>query len=284
MFSIRQVLPTAPRFKVIDVGAMSLGAGTEPYARLAASFPCDILGFEPIAEECERLNASAPPGCRYLPHAVGDGSRQEFRQCSAPMTSSLFEPDLGLLGMFHGLADLTRVVSRTPVQTVRLDDIPEAAGTDYLKLDVQGAELMVLEGARRLLEDVLVVHSEVEFLPMYRDQPLFADIDAHLRARGFLLHRIHGIHGETFRLPGVEVSVGEVVNQQLWAEVLYVRDFRRLDGLPAEALLKYAAILHENYGSSDLATLVLAAYDRQTGTDLADHLLQLVFEDQAAGG
>jgi hypothetical protein len=39
----------------------------------------------------------------------------------------------------------------------------------------------------------LVVHTEVEFVPIDRDQPLFGDVDVFLRAEGFMLHRFEGL-------------------------------------------------------------------------------------------
>src|SRR6185295_17808248 len=133
-------------------------------------------------------------------------------------------------------------------------------------LDVQGGELMVLQGATATLRDVLVLHTEVEFLPMYRRQPLFADIDTHLRGRGFVLHRISGTKGNIFKISGVDVELAGTVNQMLWGEAVYVRDFMKLGELPPGALLKLAVILHENYGSCDLAGAVLDAHDRQAGS------------------
>ena len=284
MFGVDALLERLPTIRIVDVGAMSLGEGKDPYARLMRAVPCELIGFEPVAAECERLNRAARPGCRYLPHAVGDGSAQVFHECSAPMTSSLLEPDAALLGMFHGLAEVTRVVDRRPVQTVRLDDIAETAGADYLKLDVQGGELMVLQGAAERLRELLVVHTEIEFLPLYRGQPLFADIDAHLRGRGFVLHKLAGLASATFRLPGVEVELCATVNQAMWGEAVYVRDFRALDRLPAQALLRLAVILHENYGSTDLAAVALAAHDRQAGAALTDRYLELLFTDSSTAG
>jgi hypothetical protein len=79
--------------------------------------------------------------------------------------SSLLEPNMALLDQFTGFAELFRVVATRPVATRRLDDVPQAAGADYLKLDVQGAELMVLDGAAETLRSVLVVHTEAEFAP-----------------------------------------------------------------------------------------------------------------------
>jgi FkbM family methyltransferase len=276
--SLTTLLAATPRLKIVDVGAMSLGEDKDPYAELLKNVPCEVIGFEPVARECERLNQAARSGCRYLPHAVGDGTPQIFRECNFPMTSSLLEPDTALLGMFHQLGEVTQVVKRTPVPTVRLDDLPELRGADFLKLDLQGGELMVLRGAERLLRELVVVHTEVEFLPMYLDQPLFGDIDAHLRAHGFVIHKLSSLRGATFKVPGVDVELSSAVNQSMWGEAVYVRDFRRLDALAPEALLKLALILHDNYGSTDLAAVVLSAHDRLAGGAPADAYLELLFE------
>ena len=46
---------------------------------------------------------------------------------------------------------------------------------DLLKMDVQGGELGILQGARQLLaqKKIAVIYSEVFFVPMYQNQPLF---------------------------------------------------------------------------------------------------------------
>lgn len=281
MFPITSILPNPPRIKIVDVGAMSLGEEKDPYARLMKTVPTEVIGFEPVARECESLNLRARPGCSYLPYAVGDGTEQVFYECQFPMTSSLLEPNEELLAMFHELGDVTRVVEKRRVQTVRLDDVPEVKGTDYLKLDVQGGELMVLRGAIATLRDILVLHTEIEFVPMYKNQPLFSDIDAFLRSQGLVLHKISGMKGATFKLPGIDVELAGTVNQMMWGEAVYVRDFMKLGELSAAALLKLATILHENYGSCDLAAVVLEAHDRKAGSSLTDHYLQLLFGDTA---
>ena len=68
LFRITSLLPPIPRLKIVDVGAMTLGEGTDPYSALTAATPCNIYGFEPVAEELEKLRASAKPGHHYLPH------------------------------------------------------------------------------------------------------------------------------------------------------------------------------------------------------------------------
>ena len=56
---------------------------------------------------------------------------------------------------------------------------------DYLKLDVQGGELDALRAATRVLGDVLAVHVEVEFIPIYLSQPPFDDVFRFIVAAGF---------------------------------------------------------------------------------------------------
>jgi FkbM family methyltransferase len=267
IFNIAAMLPDLARLKIVDVGAMSLGEGTDPYSPLTMAAPCDVYGFEPVAVEFEKLKASAKPGHHYLPYFVGDGSARTFYECNFTMTSSLFEPNTALLAKFQNLEELTRVQKAYPVQTTRLDDIPELKGTDFLKADVQGAELMVFEGAPRLLDDALVVHTEVEFVQLYKDQPLFADVDAHLRSKGFSLHLL-GKAGRTFKPLIFRNDVNAGLSQILWGDAVYVRDFMSFDELSGPALLKIAAILHETYRSVDLVAVSLEAYDRQHGTEL----------------
>ena len=138
MFPISSLLPPLPRIKIVDVGAMTLGQGTEPYAALLKAVPCEVIGFEPVAAELEKLNQLKLPGHKFLPHIIGDGSPRTFYECNHAMTSSLFEPNTELLAKFQNLEELTRVTKSYPVETKRLDDIPEVEGTDFLKVDVQG--------------------------------------------------------------------------------------------------------------------------------------------------
>ena len=55
--------------------------------------------------------------------------------------------------------------------------------------------------------------------------------------------------------------------QQLWGDLVYVRDFTRLDDLPADKLLKMAVGVHELYRATDLCGVILLAYDRKVGSD-----------------
>jgi hypothetical protein len=83
------------------------------------------------------------------------------------------------------------VTGTASVPLVPLDDAAALYGffdACFLKIDTQGTELDILESGPRLVgESLLGVHVECSFRPFYKGQPLFADVDGHLRRHGFEL-------------------------------------------------------------------------------------------------
>jgi FkbM family methyltransferase len=254
----------SPRVKVVDIGANPIDADP-PYAGMLRAGDAEVVGFEPNPAALATLNARKGPHESYFPHAVGDGARHTLHICQAPGMTSLLEPDPAVLGLFHGFPDWGRVLSTEPVDTVRLDDVPETAGADLLKLDIQGAELMVLRHAEARLRDAVVIQAEVEFLPLYRHQPLFSDIDLLLRDRGFVLHRFFPTVSRAVQPMMVNADPYAGLGQLVWADAVFIRDFARTGALTDRQLLAMAAILHDCYGACDIAFRLVAEHDRRTG-------------------
>lgn len=266
MFSFLDMLgPQSPMFDVVDVGAMWLGEESVPYRELVARDRCRVVGFEPVQAECDKLNAMGRRNHKYLPYFVGDGSEREFVLTNTVMTSSLYEPNTPLLDRFVNLGELVRPVAREKVSTRRLDDIPELSSIDFIKIDVQGAELDVLRGMERLLTNTLVVECEVEFLQLYKDQPLFGDIDRFMRAHGFEFHTFQALSGRCFQPMSLEHPAA-FLRQTLWSDAIYVKNFMNFASLTPEQLLKTAVLLHEIYQSYDFAALALQHLDAKAGT------------------
>jgi FkbM family methyltransferase len=250
--------------RFVDVGAY--GALEEEVFRAAVLADSRVVGFEADPVECERLNRAAAPNRRYLPHFVGDGGPATFRACRSPWTSSLLEPNAAFLSQYENLAELCAVTSRRQVSTVRLADAG-LEGIDFLKLDIQGATLAALQGAGDLLGGSLVVHAEVEFVPIYQGQPLFADCEPYLRGRGFMFHHFHRLEGR--RVRAGDAVVGRLPSQTLWADAVFVPSLDRLDALPARAACRLAWLLHTIYGAHDFALRCLVVADGADRTDLA---------------
>jgi len=280
MFNILELFPGgAPMIHIVDVGAMWLGEGVPPdvFETLLQTGKAKVIGFEPVEEECEKLNQMHGSERTYLPYAIGDGGDETFHICNYSVTSSLYEPNSELLDKFQNLENLTRVIRTRQLKTHRLDDIEEITDTDFLKIDTQGAELKVLADAKSVLSDAVLVQTEVEFVPMYRDQPLFGDIDQELRSHGFLLHKFPEMRSRLFKPLVANDDLNSPGSQFLWADAVYMKDFMRLSELVPEKLAKLAILLHELYQSCDTAAFVLQEYDRQTGSCLTDNYIsQLV--------
>jgi FkbM family methyltransferase len=86
----------------------------------------------------------------------------------------------------------TRSVMQLPM--VRLDDVVAAVGGrkfQLLKIDVQGAELDVLDGAPTTLADVEVLFLELSLVEYNKGAPLIADMIAALKALDFFLSDIY---------------------------------------------------------------------------------------------
>ena len=258
--------------RCLDVGALGLGGEAEPWVRWAQEGCAEVLGFEPLQTECEQLNLKAQQsgaGIRYLPWALGDGLEHTLHITNAPMTSSLYPPARSTIDLFPALGELMQVEEKMQIQTHRLDDIEEAVGTDFLKLDVQGAELMILENARECLKSVSVVQCEVEFVELYEGQPLMADIDAFLRSQGFCFLRFEYTTGRPFKPLKRADSPHAAISQMLWADALYIRDFRRLDLWSEHQLRAGSFILHEAYEAYDFTFLILQELARRGAGELS---------------
>jgi FkbM family methyltransferase len=271
-FSLFTLFDDVPRLKVIDVGASPID-GPPPYQRLFDAGRIELVGFEPDPDQHRALMAQSRPGATYLPHAIGDGSAGVLHICQAPGMTSLLEPDLEVLRHFPGFAQWGTVVRKPPIETKRLDDIAEASRADYLKLDLQGGELAVLHGAPRLLEQVLVIQVEVQFVPFYKGQALFAELDQELRRAGFYFHRFLPIISRVF-LPVVLNDRHAGMSQQLWSDAVYVKRFTGFGQLEESSLVKIAVILNDIYGSFDMAALALWHADRKAGTQRAQRYIE----------
>jgi hypothetical protein len=132
-----------------------------------------------------------------------------------------------------------------------------------LKADTQGTELSILRGAQRSLDETLVsVELEVEFVQLYRDQPLFPDIDLFMRNHGFMLVDLGNLLCHKWRN---SVSLGGRKGQLLAADALYLRSPDGLRKLlmssehPLELFAHYWAACAV-YGYLDLAYEVSLEY------------------------
>jgi FkbM family methyltransferase len=201
---------------------------------------CRIVGFEPDRVECERLaeHYRDQPWVQIVPYALGPERRAANLYITRePACSSVYPPIDDVVDR-HPRLEPQRMVRRETIELITLDDWcadNAVDNVDLVKLDTQGSELDILRGAKRTLEGVSVVQTEVEFNPMYTGQPLFGDVDRFLRDRGFVLWHLdnmshHRQHGARVGLrPGFHIYDFDAARfthrsgQLFWADALFVR-------------------------------------------------------------
>jgi FkbM family methyltransferase len=268
-----------PEFIVLDAGALPVkGSKQDPFYLLPDVFPsARIAAIEVDPVLCAELNRQASRGVRYFPVALGRrAEKRTLYETAHPMCSSLFEPDERWSAAFNNL-DVMRLKIAREVDTISLDEFARSQGIprfDLLKLDIQGAELDVLRGADALLENTLAIATEVGFVALYKGQPLFADVDAFLRERGFVLHKLLSLGGRGARPFVMNKDPNQAV-QHMWADALYVRDFFALPEFGLDALYKLAVVF-DLYDSPDMAHRVLVEIDGRTRSSLAPTLVRQI--------
>ena len=85
------------------------------------------------------------------------------------------------------------IESKIYIKSSTLDSIflsSDIKNVDVLKIDVQGAEHLILKGAKKTLEKTKILYIEVSFKPLYDCSSIFHDIYCQLNNSGFFLVEI----------------------------------------------------------------------------------------------
>jgi FkbM family methyltransferase len=218
---LTRYLCAAPVRTVFDVGAHE----GQSLAEFTSMFPAaDVYSFEPVASTFDTLRrtAAALPRAHIFNIALGEAPGRRTVLCARhSCLNSLLRPDTEYAWPTsrpdHHIDvecdTLDRVASRLNVDTI-----------DVLKLDVQGAEALVLSGAHDLLAAgrIRSVKLEVLFLALYESQPTFAELLS-LMAR------------HDFRFTGLYDPFYDGRGWLCWADALFVHATTRT-GVPLPQL------------------------------------------------
>ena len=262
MDRLAQLLQTKRLTEIVDIGANPID-GEPPYKSLLLAQLCNVTGFEPQPDALHQLNVQKSTFERYLPYAVGDGQLHQLNVCRYSGMTSLLEPDQNMFEHFIALKANAEVLERIPIQTQKLDDIDEIQCLDFLKIDIQGAELSVFKSGRQKLKKTVVIQTEISFMTLYKDQPAWGEIDIELRAQGFVPHCFAAVKQWPIAPFAYVDQPNRAVNQLLEADLVYVRDFTRPELMDDEQLKHLALIAHHCYQSYDLTLRCLILLEQR---------------------
>lgn len=186
---------------ILDIGACE----GEDSIRLARMFPNSrVFSFEPLPANQDLIRRNfvryGVANAELVPRALSDRAGEAVLHVSSGRppelhagedwnygnkSSSLLAP--AVAGPMHGWLSFPETVI---VPTGTLDEFCRQRGLDHLdfiQLDVQGAEQLVLTGATAVLPQVTGIWLEVSTREHYRGQPLESDIACFMRGHGFTL-------------------------------------------------------------------------------------------------
>lgn len=110
-----------------------------------------------------------------------------FNQYKNGYSSSFFKINTHEMDKFYNFDDHT-LINQITIKTNTLDKLlNNEKSPDFLKLDVEGAELEILKGAGNQISKLLGIEIEIQFLERYLNTPLFNEIDKFLKDNNFEL-------------------------------------------------------------------------------------------------
>jgi FkbM family methyltransferase len=173
---------------VYDIGA-NVGQFASSLRR--SGFRGYIVSFEPLSTAREKLLQSASTDARWLVHeqcALGEEVGQVTLNVSANSESSSVLP---MLELHATAAPASAYIKDEQVMLTTLDIVhatySQLGSNLFLKLDTQGYEWQVLNGASRTLLDTVGILCELSVEPLYEGQYLWRDIIDRLEKSGFHL-------------------------------------------------------------------------------------------------
>ena len=203
--------PTFLRRGLKRWGLIDVGANTGEFIRSVCALapPGRIYAFEPLPEFKHDLDeiVSRHGGGKVIAAAAGErrGSITLNRTRNSKL-SSVLEPEQSMHAHYR---ESMNVIERIDVAVTTVDaEIPPEAIVGLLKIDVQGFEPAVIDGARRTLTRTAAVMLEVNYAEHYAKSGHFEDAHGRLAGAGFRLYAVSCPH----------MSKGA----PLWADAVYV--------------------------------------------------------------
>jgi len=269
---------------VVDVGARG---GVAPYWSVFGDH-LRIIGFDLDPAECARLNA-IDPRTQYLPFALDrEAHRRTVYVANYSSSSSFYRTEVTYIDRYTA-GQNAAVVSEPTLETTTLSAALASIGlysADFVKVDAEGAELEILQGAQDLLPSLQGILSEVRFTKRLCGCPEYWEVEKYLREQSFELYDLDVYRLSKKALPypylysnyfddGRPAAGPSTQGQMLWADALYMRDL--LGTAPKGRSLVVAACLFEIFGLSDCAAELIRAHsDTFEGLVPSDQLLDLL--------
>jgi FkbM family methyltransferase len=179
----------------VDI-VLDVGANTGQFARSLreAGYQGRLVSFEPLSTAHAQLLRTSYGDARWeiAPRAaIGDHEGEVEMHIAGNSVSS---SALGMLESHAKAAPGSAYVGSERVRLSRLDTMArgylQPGAVPFLKIDTQGYEDRVLDGAMDMLDMIYGLQLELSFVPLYEGQQLYDTLVERLRVLGFSIWAI----------------------------------------------------------------------------------------------
>jgi FkbM family methyltransferase len=170
---------------------LDVGGNVGQYGRFLRNvgYRGQIVSFEPLSEAFKALQqtASKDPHWDVVRTALGD------RVGTVELNVSLNSESSSILPMLSSHLEAypdSRYVGSEVVPLTTLEEVLRTVSDErhiFLKVDTQGYERTVIEGAREALSRVRGVQLEISLVPLYEGEALLPEIVSFMSSRGLTL-------------------------------------------------------------------------------------------------
>jgi len=214
---------------VYDLGAS--GGAPPPFCWILDGIT--LINFEPNSQ------ANVEESGRNSDIAIGPQNLKTLYINRRQTTSSLLPPCDDIVNrydfskIFPEESKIFETISTTPVDTLGLDDAVRELSLpspDFLKIDVQGLALEVLQtGERTLSKSVLGLQAEVEFVETYDGQKTFGTVHEYLEKQHFEIFRLSNLNRWLYK---TSIPLKMYTGQDVFCDLLYLRSLRHVERYP----------------------------------------------------
>jgi FkbM family methyltransferase len=187
-----QLLTALNKFKidlVLDVGA---NIGQFASDLRSAGFAGELISFEPLASAHQSLIKAARKDANWSIHercAIGDRNGSIKINVAGNSVSSSVLP---MMELHRSACEISTYVDSEEVPLITLDVaapqyLKKRHCRPFLKIDTQGFEWEVLNGAREILPQMHGVLCELSLASLYEGQHLWLDLIQRMESAGFAL-------------------------------------------------------------------------------------------------
>lgn len=271
-----EVILCGSGISLVDIGA---AGGLQDRWKPFSGF-VDLVAVEPdprAKESIEKLESTSLRSLHRVNSPLASTHRElNFYLCKHPRQSSVLKPNGKHFAKYND-GHKWNVEKVENMSAITLDSaLASKIQPDFLKLDTQGSELDILQGATATLRSCLGIEVEVEFREMYQSQPLFGDVSKFLIDNEFdFIDFVAFGKWERSRPDGLRTFLGELIH----ADALFLRSPESTVDLAKKLndpvlIRRYLALLFIYLRSDMMRATLKLAFDQGLLDELATKDLQ----------